>query len=66
MPYAPRSYHLHLPYRIQAFLAGAFVGAFGAAGALAGGALGFTGALFCVDLARETLRDSALGCGAFG
>ena len=51
MPYAPRLCRPLLQCRTQDFLAGAFAGAFGAAGALAGGALGFAGALFCMNSA---------------
>ena len=51
MPYAPRFYRPPLQCRTQVFLAGAFAGALGAAGALAGGVLGFAGVLFCVGLA---------------
>lgn len=66
MPYAPRFCLSHLQCIAQVFLAGVFAGALGAAGVLAGGALGFAGALFCVELASGTLKDSALGCEAFG
>lgn len=66
MPWPPCSCRPLLQSRAQVFLAGAFAGVFGAAGALAGGALGFAGALFCVKLALGALGDSALGCGALG
>ena len=51
MPYAPLFYRPRLHFRLQVFLAGAFAGAFGAAGVLIGGALDFAGVLFCVNLA---------------
>lgn len=44
MLYAPRNCRPILQCRTQTFLMGAFAGGFGAAGALAAGALGFAGA----------------------